>query len=109
MTQLEDLSLMTRIAIGAITIALTVAVLFMVEAESEQQPRARSIYEERLLQLDREAIETAYVEHMKKLFSIWLTDYSPEPPKGIRGAEQGRSAYDRAMTAIEKRERELVK
>jgi hypothetical protein len=97
---------------GAVTFALAILLAFLLIMIAQGEPlvpaqAGQSPYEERLLQLDREAIERAYVEHIKKLFSIWTVDYSEEPPKAVKGAQQGRSAYARAIAAIEKREREL--
>jgi len=68
----------------------------------------RSQYEDRFVQLDREAIDEAYKKHIIKLFDIWVTDYKKgEPPRAVIGANNARRAYTDALRAIEEREEYL--
>lgn len=62
-------------------------------------------HEARLIELDRQAIERAYVQQITFLFQQWMKDESEQPERAMRGANQARSAYGRAMSAIEKREK----
>src|SRR5262245_15953585 len=102
----EDISIWGRIAL-VIAIVVVILVLFMaVDVGGEPKP-ASSPYEERFVQLDREAIEKAYVEHMIALFSVWVKDYSDAPPRAVKGAANARNAYTRAMTEIDRRDAAL--
>jgi hypothetical protein len=65
-----------------------------------------SKYEKHLLALDREALDTAYKEHIKLVFSVWMKDPS-DPSAPIRagtGARNARAGFEKSMEAIEKRE-----
>jgi len=90
-----------------VTISGTILLLSTLETEGQKVDIEPHM--ERILQLDKQAIEEAYVKHIMRLFDIWMTDYSEEPPRAVRGAQNARSAYARAMNAVEKRERELQK
>jgi hypothetical protein len=112
MINLEDMPLSARLLIGGLAVVAALILLMLAAAEGETAtapPPLTGEYLERVLQLDREAIESAYVKHIEKLFDIWVTDYSEEPPKAVKGARQARSAYERAMRAIEHREQQLKK
>lgn len=106
MIQLEDLPLTTRLWILVLTVLGTVTLL-LIAHDAEGQPGIHPAYAERIIQLDRDAIESAYVEHVKKLFSVWVTDYSEEPPRALKSMANARNAYSRAMRDIDKREQEL--
>lgn len=108
MIRLEDLAWPTRLLIGALA-ALAALILLMLAADSEPHTVPYSAYEERLIQLDREAIEHAYVEHVKKLFGLWVVDPAEQPQRAVRGARAARNAFDRAMAETDKREQELIK
>jgi hypothetical protein len=108
MAYLEDISFLGRIAIAVLTIVLTIAAILILEAaEKQQAPPPPSPYEERLTQLDRQAIEEAYKKHINTLFEYWVKDPAEQPERAVRGARAARSAFDRAMNAIERREKVL--
>jgi hypothetical protein len=71
-------------------------------ASAESYP-GHSRYDQRIAQLEREAIEQAFQEHVRKLYSVWMGD--PSNPESARragvGARNGRKAYIDAMTAID--------
>lgn len=62
-----------------------------------------SKFEERLLELDKEAIEEAYKTQIQHLFEIWMRDDRGQPDRAVVGARQARKAYIGAMEGIEKR------
>ena len=62
-------------------------------------------HEARLIQLDRQAIEQAYVQQITFLFQQWMKDHTDQPERALRGARSARSAYSRAMASIEQREK----
>jgi hypothetical protein len=109
MVYLEDISFLGRVAIAVVTILLTVvAILILEAAEGQESAPPTSQYEERLTQLDREAIEEAYKKHINTLFEYWVKDQAQQPARAIRGATAARSAFTRSMNAIEQREKQLL-
>lgn len=111
--QLEDLSLLTRLGILVMTILATIFMLIIVlsfEAEGQQKVQHHfTEYAEQLIYLDREAINLAYVEHVKKLYGVWVLDYNAAEatPKQLKSMDHARHAYARAMREIDRREREF--
>jgi hypothetical protein len=110
--KLEDISVGHRIAI---TVIIVLAVLFALALygyliggwEAEAQPQRLvppiSKYEDRLLELDREAADQAYREQIMHLFQTWMKDERDQPMRALTGARQARSAYERVVNAIEER------
>jgi hypothetical protein len=67
-------------------------------------------YEQALIDLDRAAINKAYGEHVGRVFNIWITDgyeASMKSPRGVKGVNNARDAYVKAMDAIEEREKRI--
>jgi hypothetical protein len=60
-------------------------------------------YEERLIELDRKAVEVAYEVHVRSLFSSWMKDPTDQPQRSLRGVNTARQAYVDSMTAIDRR------
>ena len=61
-------------------------------------------HEARLIELDRQAIERAYVAYVQSLFSVWMKDSAGQPERAARGVQQARRAYVGSIRAIEQRE-----
>lgn len=62
-----------------------------------------------LLALDKRALDEAYHEHLRKLFSVWLTSGAPADAKQItNGLRIARRAYAQAAGQIAKREQEIA-
>jgi hypothetical protein len=77
------------------------------QATASQDPPI-SKYEERFIELDREAIEGAYREHIQKLYSVWMQNYTPDQPsRAVTGAQNAREAFINSMDAIERRKQVL--
>ena len=101
----------------ALTLFIVLAVLFALAlfgyltggweetAKAEQASPPPSVYDRRIAEIDREAIEGAYREHNQKLYSVWMSDpsHAEAPARAGRGARNGRKAYIDAMTAVDKR------
>lgn len=69
---------------------------------------AQSKYEERLIELDRQAVEEGYKETIKHLFEAFMRTritHPHEPTMVGKGALVARKAYTDAMNAIEAREK----
>jgi hypothetical protein len=66
-----------------------------------------SPYDDRILQLDLEAIDEAYRKQVELLFSVWIKDDKGQPERATTGIQQARRAYILSRQAIEKRMREL--
>jgi hypothetical protein len=69
-----------------------------------QAPVVSKAHEERLLELDRKAIEEAYVRHVRALFLNWLKDPSDQPERALQGMARARRAYVDSIQAVERRE-----
>ena len=63
--------------------------------------------DERLLQLDKRALEEAYHQQLLLLFSVWLKDQAGDPGRFNNGLKIARRAYKEASAAIAKREKAL--
>src|SRR5262245_61755057 len=66
-----------------------------------------SPYDDRLIELDRQAVEDAYRKQLDLLFSSWMRDDTGQPQRATVGIQQARRAYILSMGEIEKRAREL--
>jgi hypothetical protein len=69
-------------------------------------------YEQALIDLDRAAVNKAYTEHVMRLFNVWVTDgydATVHTPRGVKGVNNARDAYVRAMEAFEEREKRIRK
>jgi hypothetical protein len=93
------------IAIGVFggAVALTYLLIFAAQGEEVRQPLQHSVYDDRLTELDRQAIEQAYQRHIMLLFENWVKDPAQQPARALTGASTARAAYIDAMTAIDSR------
>jgi hypothetical protein len=111
MIALEDLPISYRILIAIAAVLLTLLLILLLP-DAAAAPRddvplpAKSKYEVRLIELETQAIEEAFKQHMIQLFKIWVTDnYQPiQPPRFVQGARNARDAFDRSMQQLEQRE-----
>jgi len=116
-----DMNIGERIAL---TIVIVLVILFAMAAfgyfsggwEAAGQYRVQpamprpptSKWESRLITLDRDAADTAYTEHLKKLILTALAAGDTNAfDRALVGARNTRKAYIAIMDAIEKREREV--
>ena len=75
------------------------------EAGAAPQPIPPSKWEDRIIELDKQALDLAYVTQMGHVFSIWVKDGVLDPSRARVGFGNARRAYNDAMIEIEKRER----
>jgi hypothetical protein len=114
MKSLEQMTFGQRFAL---TVVICLVILFALalfgyltggwdEAGAQGAPVAPSKYDDRIDDLERQALDEAFKKHVGQLYSIWVTDnYQPKfPPRAIVGMRNARDAYIRSMDAIERRE-----
>jgi hypothetical protein len=111
LTSLEDLSLRARILLFVIIVFIVTLLLMFVPTEGEP---AEQLYQgvplnAHLLQVDKDALDQAYKEQLKLLFSVWLKDDVSVVHRINTGLQRARQAYAHAAEQIEKRERALQK
>jgi hypothetical protein len=110
--RLEDLSIRHRILL---TIAIVVIILLLMamvgflggrweEAQGQEAPK----YEPLLVMMDKRALEAAYHDHLKLLFSVWLKDDVRATERISKGLGIARRAYAAAADQIERREKALA-
>lgn len=68
-----------------------------------------SKYDDRFLQLEREAADNAYRRQIEHLFDIWMRDPTGQPARAATGAQIARKAYIDVMKAIDNNEQKLHK
>src|SRR5262245_60067030 len=99
---------MTRVVLllAALVAILTtlVILLFPPPQAAPEEYVVTPEHEERLIDLDREAVEEAYRLHVRGLFTSWLKDSIDQPERAKRGVMRARAIYERAMRGIEMRE-----
>jgi hypothetical protein len=60
-------------------------------------------YRENLKNLDRQAIEKAYIQQVTRLFEQWMRDHTDQPDRALRGVDLAKRTYVESMTAVDKR------
>jgi hypothetical protein len=96
--------------LALILVALIILVLVALESErsaTAQGTDAKSPFDERMVTLDRLALDEAYRNQLTHLFETWLKDSHGQPDRAIKGARQARRAYIAVMQEIIKREQAL--
>lgn len=78
------------------------------EADAAPQP---DLYQgipmnEKLLELDKQALDRAYEQQILKLWGVWLTEGAKDSAHFKNGLHNARRAYGMASQAIAKREQE---
>src|SRR5215510_4551048 len=91
-----------------LTTFVILLVVYFVEARTETELSVYVVpdqYEDRLLDMDRKAIETAYKEQIAHLFIVWMKDATGQPQRAVKGVNSARKAYVDSMEEINRRER----
>lgn len=110
---MRDLERMTFGERFVLTLVIVLVLLFALalvgyltggwEAQAESEPPP-SKYDERLIALDREAVEGAYKAHIQNLYQVWMKAGDEHAAqRAATGARKGRKAFIDAMTAIDHR------
>jgi hypothetical protein len=93
-----------------VIIIFSVGIVLLALAEKAPTPEIAEVptaYDDRMLALDRAAVDEAYRHQVGLLFASWMKDSTGQPARSIRGVRQMRRAYVAAMDEIAKREQAL--
>jgi len=117
---LEDMPLAQRVMTTFIVVVIVLLLLALIgwttggwdEAQGEQmrtEPHLvlllpPSKWDDKLLQLDRQALDEAYLKKIEQLFSVWVSDDTGQPERAVKGAAQAKRAYIEAQRALDMRE-----
>jgi hypothetical protein len=118
MKRLEDMSLGHRVAL---TLVIVLIILFALAAfgyfggrwdQAEGAP-AHELYEgiqpdEKLLSMDRRALDEAYHQQLLHLWNIWLKQQAGDPTAFTNGLRIARRAYGQAAQELDKREKAIL-
>src|SRR5262245_56377569 len=76
--------------------------------KQEQEPVSKQTLEtippqffDRVVTLEREAIDNAFRLHIQALYGSWMKDDSGQPQRAKRGEMQARKAYIESMLALD--------
>src|SRR5262249_9851985 len=61
-------------------------------------------WDDRITELDKQALDDAYKKKIEQLFSVWVSDSTEQPERAAKGALQAKRAYIEAQKALEMRE-----
>lgn len=104
----------------AIAVFISIVVIVIIMAiygcvrDADHAEGAEQLYrgvplDEHLLELDKKALELAYQDHLKLLFSVWLKDGISVADRINKGLRTSREAYGIAAARIEERVKALGK
>jgi len=62
----------------------------------------------KLVDLDRQALDQAYMKKIEMIFSVWVTDDVGQPERAVKGATAAKRAYIEAMRALDMREQMII-
>jgi len=117
--RLEDMTIGQRIALTFIIVLIILFAFALAgfltgrweEAQAQQReilpPRVSTKWDARILELDLEALDRAYIENSVRLFSVWMRDESDQPRRMLVGLSQSRRAYNEARDRIETHKRDV--
>jgi hypothetical protein len=115
----EDISLGQRLVLTCIIVLIVLLLLSLIGRtiggwdESPAQPALVLIlppskWDQKIIELDEQALDEAYIQKIKHLFDIWVRDYeSAHPERAMKGAAQARRAYMQIRDAIEIRRQQI--
>lgn len=114
MRDLQDMTLGQRVMVTVAIVVLIMLALALVgyisgrweEAQAEPLP---SRWESRLIELDKDALDRAYVSQVGHIFDIWIKDGVDDPSRATRGFTNARKGYNAGMVKIEQRQQMLPK
>lgn len=96
--------MMSRIAATAPVVAALV--LLLASSAREASVESPSKWDAHMIEMDVQALDTAYTQQIALLYGTWMKDYSDAvqtPRRVATGARNARNAYIHAMTQIEAR------
>lgn len=96
-----------------LTLCIAVALAFILvsltnDPRSQPVPELQpSVYDKKLLRLDRRGVEAAYSARIALLFQNWMTDTNKESQdRALRGHRNARKIYIDVMTGLDARDPE---
>jgi hypothetical protein len=110
MKPLQELSLLQRIALAVGILVFVILVLMFIswltnaDAQSNDNLYGDIAFDPKLVMLDKQALNEAYEEQIKHLFSIWVKGQAKGTAEITNGIRIARRAYGIANNQIEKRE-----
>jgi hypothetical protein len=109
----EDWPLWQRLITAAAILAAVLLGLWifyhMVGDDQASADPAPTKWDAQMQQLDRQALDKAYVEQMSKIWLIWLGDGAGPSDRAAKGFRNARRAYAQAGDEIERRDAEIAK
>jgi len=91
-----------------VAIALGLGLLSIAQDNPRSQPVPElksSVYDKKLLRLDRRGVDAAYSARVALLFQNWMTDTNKESQdRALRGHRNAREVYVKVMTGIDARD-----
>jgi hypothetical protein len=70
-------------------------------------PLQPTVYEKKLIRLDRRGVEAAYAARVGLLFQNWMTDTNQESQdRALKGHRNAREIYIKVMTGLDERDPE---
>jgi hypothetical protein len=112
MKQLDEMTLGHRVMLTVAIVVIIVIVLALFGYlsgrwdDAQAQPLLSSKWDGRLVELDKQALEQAYLDQMGHIFSVWLKHGVDDPKHARVGFNNARKGYNAAMIEIEKREQQ---
>jgi hypothetical protein len=64
-------------------------------------------WDDRMIDLDKQALDQAYVAQMAHVFGIWIKDGVGDPARARVGFSNARKGYTAAMNEVERRSEEI--
>jgi len=108
MRSLEELTWWQRGLLLIVIIAIITLAILILQAESEPAlPPRVPPWDTRILELDLEALDRAYIENSVRLFSVWMKDEHDQPRRMLTGLTRARKAYSEARDGIEAHKRDI--
>jgi hypothetical protein len=96
----------------AFIIAVGIAIFLMLVVSDQSPgegvpPLEPSVYDKKLMRLDRRGVEAAYSARIGLLFQNWMTDTNKESQdRALRGHRKAREIYIKVMTGLDERDPE---
>src|SRR5262245_2853147 len=116
MTPLEEQSLTKRVITTLVIVIAVILILALIgwtsgrwEARGQQLrlTLAPSKWDRAMLELDKRALELAYITKVQQLFDIWVRSGLETDENAVKGHAQAQRAYIESQRRIELREQEL--
>lgn len=114
MRNLHDMNIGQRAMVTVVVVVLIMLVLALIgyisgrwEDAQAQAVVTISKWESHLLELDKQALDKAYMQQIGHIFDIWIKDGVEDPSRATRGFINARKGYNLGMIKIEERQQRL--